>query len=62
LREQLLVDRAGRRQTVRLLEGDERLAEKLTHPAVNFSRPKLVIIEKNLEPNARRLVINRERD
>ena len=62
LREQLRVDRAARRQAVRLLVSDQRLAEKLAHFAIDFARAEFVVVEKNLQPHACVLIVNRKRN
>ena len=60
--EQPGIDRAGFGHAVCAFVMDERLPEKLAHPAVDFSRAKVVVIQKNLELGARFLVVVRQRD
>src|SRR5262249_32903234 len=62
LGKQLLINCTRRFQTVCFLISHECLAEKLAHLPVDLARTKLVIIEKNLQPHARLLVVNREGD
>jgi len=40
----------------------QRLAKKLAHPPVDFARPKVVVIEKDLELGACFLVVIWQRD
>src|SRR6476646_2697892 len=42
---------------VRALVMDERFPEKLAHASIDFSRSEIVVIEKNLELNARFFVV-----
>jgi hypothetical protein len=38
---------------------NEGLPEKLTHPPIDFSRPEIAVIEKNLELGAGFFVVDR---
>ncbi len=60
--EQPLIDKAGFAHEMRMLVGNERLAKKLAHFAIDLSRPKIIVIEKNLQPGCRLLIVIRQRD
>ena len=60
--EQPGIDGAVRRHTVRFFVMDERLAKEFAHLAVDFARPEVVVIEKNLELGRVLFVVVRQRD
>src|SRR5438045_5404425 len=55
------IDRAGFRHPVRAFVMHERLAKKFAHPAIDFSRPEIAVIEENLELYTRFLIVIRQR-
>src|ERR1041384_5066665 len=54
-----LIDESSLARRVRVFVGDERLAEELTHFAVDLSRAKIAVIQENLEPRRRHLIVVR---
>src|SRR5438067_7721704 len=55
------IDRAGFRHAMRAFVMHERLAKKFAHPAIDFPRPEVAVIEKNLELHTRLLIVIRQR-
>jgi hypothetical protein len=60
--EQPGIDRTRLGHSVRAFVVHERFAKKFAHSAVDFPRPEVAIIEKNLELRAGFLVVIRQRD
>src|SRR5437879_530643 len=56
------IDCSGLRHAMSAFVMHERLAKKFAHPAINFSRPEVTVIEKNLELYTRLLIIIRQCD
>jgi len=54
-----LIDETGFAHAMRMLVRDERLAKKFAHLAIDLPGPEIVVIEKNLEPRARFLIVIR---
>src|SRR5438128_970227 len=55
--EQPLIDRAMQRHEMRAFVSQQRLAKKLAHFSVDFTRTEVIVIEKNLKPGGGDLVV-----
>src|SRR4029077_6464558 len=44
-----------------MLIGNERFAEKFAHSSIDFARAEITIVQENLEPRRRLLVVVRQR-
>src|SRR5438270_10001149 len=55
------IDCSGLRHAMSAFVMHERLAKKFAHSAIDFSRPEVTVIEKNLELYTRFLIVIRQR-
>src|SRR5690348_13921668 len=56
-----LIDHAGFALSVSMFKRHQRLPEKFAHLSVNFARPELVVIEKNLKTRRGFFIVIRKR-